>query len=470
MFVLLGSIVDFYQVKVLLAGALSFSVVACGGGGGSGGAKPPPEVALLSAVSGQSFDVGFTRLSTTISRTLEIQNNGSESATDLSFDLTSAQFGVIGGDCRTRSALAVGETCTLEIEFHTSSPGSYSTTLRVGYRDGRAAQSLTVELRGSAGNAGLAFALMDTGDDTVQFDRYLQMDNVDGIAVRLSWHQLQTQEPNPTWTRIDNAFAAAQAAGKKVTLHILSSLYGTTPTWVYNTGAASYNYNLPGGGLKKDPLPWDSVYLARWTTFLHELSVHLEENGYLSDLAYISVASPVPEMSLPACANGNLNGDYSPSVAYDRERYLTAWEYFALAMDNEFPDTNKLLPVPVEHICYPDSDGGAFYQELFAFLQERSTGLFSYYATDLSATGNGSERLEQISSVLGDADVGLQYTASYSADSGASLGGSLLTATCDKAMRNYNAVYIEVYKADLESTDTTVQAAINAIHAPWDCP
>lgn len=315
------------------------------------------------------------------------------------------------------------------------------------------------------------FALMDLYDNSSQFNSYLQLTAVDGIAVRTTWDDIQpTNETSYNWDQIDNAFALAKSMNKKVTLHIVSAVYGDTPAWVYSAGAQSYTYQKQSGEIRTDPIPWDSTYLTKWAGFLNALRDHLATLNYTSQLEYISVAAPVPEMSLVACKQGDLNSDYSGSTAYSRTDYQNAWKNVILATNNAFPSTKKLLPAPVRDICFRDTDGGAFYQELFNYANTLSPGTFMHFATDLNAVDSGSWRLDQITSVIKAADVGLQYTWSYSQDNGNKLGGTLLKATCDKGIKNFNGRYFEVYKADLDSSTPSVQSAIKAIHEPSTCP
>src|SRR5204862_3264232 len=107
--------------------------------------------------------------------------------------------------------------------------------------------------------------------------------------------------------------------------------------------------------------------------------------GGASRIAYVSIAVPVPEMSLPGCANGVMG---SGPIAYDRSQYRAAWISAIGTAQSAFGWTHKLLPVPVATICRPDSDGPTLFLELFASALALDAHGFSSYATDLGATGS----------------------------------------------------------------------------------
>jgi hypothetical protein len=314
---------------------------------------------------------------------------------------------------------------------------------------------------------GLAFALMDSADGRTQFDTYLAMSSVDGVAARLSWPTLEPTDDVYGWTSVDEAFAAAKATGKLVTLHVIASTRDApAPSWL---GAQSYTYTTFGGATRTEIVPWDPVFLAKWAEFVTALRGHLESAGDLPYLHGVSVAMPVPEMSLGGCRNGLLQT--TPTIIpYDRAKYLAAWQTTISSMDSGFPEVLKLLPVPVAQICFPDADGPAFYAELWSFAAA-NTGPHALYATDLTTLG--SDRLDGVPLLTGgDNPVGVQFIWSYESDATDQMKkGSpprpFLDAICRG--RDYGATYFEVYKVDLRSVDPGVQAAISAIRDPTLC-
>jgi hypothetical protein len=287
------------------------------------------------------------------------------------------------------------------------------------------------------------------------------MDTVDGIALRLSWSTLEPTDNVYDWSVLDSALSLAAARGKKVTLHVLASVYAPPPGWVYTQGAASYTYTAFNGATHTDPVPWDSVFLSKWSEFLNALAQHISALNATSTLESISVAAPVPEMSLVSCANGMLTS----TLAYNRTSYLNAWKTTVQATHTAFPTVTKLLPAPVAQICRPDGDGPAFYREVYDYAAGLSSS-FAFYSTDLNALG--SARLNGASTLLTQAPVGLQFIWSASNDPQNRMQGTLKDAVCS-GLRTYSGDYFEVYKVDLQSTQPTIQDAIRAIRTPSLC-
>jgi len=114
-----------------------------------------------------------------------------------------------------------------------------------------------------------------------------------GIAVRTLWQTLEPTEGQFDWSFIDSEIQTAATAGKKVSIYFAASSRGT-PDWVYAAGAQPYRFidqnpNHPTyGDTLLMPLPWDSVYIAKWTNFIRALG-----SRYANDttLSYIRGAS-----------------------------------------------------------------------------------------------------------------------------------------------------------------------------------
>jgi hypothetical protein len=304
---------------------------------------------------------------------------------------------------------------------------------------------------------------MDAGDSASAFNTFLALNIVDGIAVRTSWQSLEPAQGSYDWSVIDAAVAAAAGHNKKLTLHIVASVFGSPPGWIYSLGAQSYSYASPTGVTKTDPVPWDAIFLSRWSAFVSAFASHLVAIGGLSQVQYISIAIPVPEMSLVACSNASLPG----AIAYNRTTYLNAWKTSIQTLQAAFPGITKLLPAPVSVICAPDNDGAAFYHDTLDYSLGLSATGFALYATDLNALG--SVRMNGISADANRAPVTLQFISSATSDPTNRMQGSLKDAIC-AGLKTYKAGYFEVYKADLQNADAKIQAAIQAIRSPNLCP
>ncbi|MDO8413407.1 MAG: hypothetical protein Q7S51_06440 [Gallionellaceae bacterium] len=290
------------------------------------------------------------------------------------------------------------------------------------------------------------------------YNTFLAMSAVDGIAVRANWSALETASGVYDWTIVNNAVTAASVAGKKVTLHILPT--GTsTPAWLYSSAsAASYTYTLPGASTSTtDPVPWDNIYLTRWASLINALADHLTASGVTAKIQAISITAPVPEMSLAAC-------DQLPT-SYVSATYSQAWRTTIDAAQSAFPNTQKLLPVPVDSICKQDMTGPTFYKGLLNYALQTYGGGFAMFAADLNA--QGSWRIDGVSDVS-SAPINLQFIWQASSDPGNRMQGTLKDAIC-KGLNSYKSNYFEVYQEDLSSTSAPVQQAIQAIHTPSLC-
>lgn len=325
---------------------------------------------------------------------------------------------------------------------------------------GCAVPSESAKETGPTPTGSLLFALLDPGDGEETARRYLARDDVDGVAVRLGWATLEPSDDAHAWDRLDGLMRATDAAGKQATLHILASGYAPAPPWLYAAGAQPYSYSFQGGPTRTDPVPWDDVYLAEWTEFLAALAAHLDAAGLEGSVWAISVAVPVPEMSLVACADGRL----APGIAYSRQAYLDAWRASIEAYHEAFPDVTLLVPAPVGVICRPDNDGPKFYRDALADgpRDRRDAGL-AMYATDLNA--KGTDRLDGVAQEQPLVQPVLQFIAAATGDRANRMQGPLLDAIC--AGHTYDAAAFEVYKADLDNTDAG--EAVAAIADPNLC-
>ncbi|OFW87343.1 MAG: hypothetical protein A3B66_08235 [Alphaproteobacteria bacterium RIFCSPHIGHO2_02_FULL_46_13] len=309
------------------------------------------------------------------------------------------------------------------------------------------------------------FALMDPRDGDTDYKRFLSLSSVDGIAVRTSWDLLEPQDNRYDWSSIDKPLSIAAEKNKKVTLHIIASSYSSPPSWLKRQGVKFYNEINPfhaKRSVKEQAVPWDVTYIKKWEEFLQALASHLRTSGFDKTLSRISIAVPVPEMSLIACRNGRM----SDSVIYSRDHYLWAWQYSVYAMNTAFPNIIKLVSAPVSEICMPDHDGARFYGDVLSYIRTLGSDKFQVYAADLNA--KGSQRLNGLGSEYRHYPVGFQFIWSFSNDPRNRFDGKLSDAICS-ASKNYGANYFEVYKDDILNPDPTVQSALGLIHQPENC-
>lgn len=303
------------------------------------------------------------------------------------------------------------------------------------------------------------FALMDVGDAKSVLDDFAARATVDGLAFRTAWRVLEPQDGGYDWSTLDAAFDAVRARGKQLTLHVGASSVGI-PSWLFGLGVATYTYNTPMGMTVTEPLPWDTVFVSRYTRFVAALAAHIQARGDTSLLYAVSDGVPVAEMSIIGCQNGVLSG----GTAYNRASYLNAWKTTVDAHAAGF-STRLFISAPVGVICIPDNDGKVFYTEVMNHALTKSAQA-SVFAADLNALG--SARLAQVdASVSNRAAIAFQMIWSSSNDPQNRMRGSLKDAVC-YGIKN-GARYFEIYKADISSLDALIQEAIQHARAGQTC-
>lgn len=85
---------------------------------------------------------------------------------------------------------------------------------------------------------------------------------VSGFLVRIGWSDLEPQPGQYAWALVDSQLARCRASGKRAALGIVCG--PMTPAWLWGLGAQRFPYLLRGA---PDTLavPWDPVFLSRWT-------------------------------------------------------------------------------------------------------------------------------------------------------------------------------------------------------------
>ena len=304
------------------------------------------------------------------------------------------------------------------------------------------------------------FALMDVGDSSSTLDSFAARANVDGLAFRTAWGVLEPQDGAYDWTTLDAAFDIVRARGKQLTLHVGAASLGL-PRWLLSLGVTTYSYSTPLAGAITDPVPWDPVFVARYTRFVGALAAHVHARGDDALLSAVSDGAPVAEMSIVGCQSGVLNG----GTAYSRANYLNAWNTTVDAHAAGFPGAALLVSAPIAGICLPDTDGKAFYTDVMNHALARSAKA-AVFAADLNATG--SSRLAQVDASIGTrTTINFQMIWSSTNDTQNRMRGPLKDAVCRGIAGGGR--YFEIYKADIQSTDAAIVDAIQRARAGQPC-
>lgn len=97
----------------------------------------------------------------------------------------------------------------------------------------------------------------------------LQNPYIAGMALRASWTNLEPSDGVYDWTYLDGQIRAAKANGKAASIYIAVSVPWNVPDWVYAAGAKSVKTSVG-----KLPVPWDAIFLKKWTAFVKALGSH----------------------------------------------------------------------------------------------------------------------------------------------------------------------------------------------------
>ncbi|MFL3664654.1 MAG: T9SS type A sorting domain-containing protein [Flavobacteriales bacterium] len=162
---------------------------------------------------------------------------------------------------------------------------------------------------------------------------------VNGILVRVVWKDIEPNDNTYNWALIDNQISAAQSYGKKISIAVGGG--PNSPNWLYSLGVQTLNYSLPFNGTI--PVPWDTIFLDKWTEFITELG-NRYQNDTTIQLVYITNSSQNGfEMQIPY----NPTPSYA-SISYTDQKMIESWEQVIDAFNSSFPNhylTNDFHPV-----------------------------------------------------------------------------------------------------------------------------
>jgi len=215
---------------------------------------------------------------------------------------------------------------------------------------------------GSAATIGGVYYLSSPNQSSIP-DWVLNNPYVDGIAYRATWSELEPRDSGFRFSELDNVLAQARSSGKRVSLIVQAG--HTTPAWVYEHGAAAYNFIWDqnyGAALCSDakiPIPWDPIFQANWASFLATLGRRYDNNSTLAFIYLTGINGSGAEMSLPANngknpiydANGTvLCTSYNDTsrwraIGYTRLRVEVAWIQIANYYAASFPRKRWIAPL-----------------------------------------------------------------------------------------------------------------------------
>jgi hypothetical protein len=157
-----------------------------------------------------------------------------------------------------------------------------------------------------------------------------------GVALQIHWRDIESVQGKPDWSRLDQLFAAAESSNKWVHLLIFPGFF--SPAWALEgvqTEPFPLQYGPGKGAVETLPMPWDTVYLNRWSAFLKQLG---DRYGKSPAFRLIGAAGPTSvsaEFTLPHSAEDLKKwqkDSYTPS------KYLGAWQKVLKIYAADFPN------------------------------------------------------------------------------------------------------------------------------------
>ena len=295
--------------------------------------------------------------------------------------------------------------------------------------------------------------------------RVLRNPCISGVALQIHWADLESVQGKPDWSKLDQLFWAAESSHKWVQLLIFPGFF--SPAWALEGGVKTESFAIqygPGkGAVKTLPMPWDKVYLARWSAFLKLLSARYGKEPSLRVVAAVGPTSVSAEMSLPEKLE---NLKIWQSEGYTPHKYIEAWQQMFQAYAVDFPNQWVSLSVGIglninNQGRIERGEGARTRQMIIDLAMARMGSRFVLQNSDLSAGPVRHPATQFVIGYSGRIITGLQMRTSAdhnSADMGAAGSPPLaLRRSIDLGMEPNSAGqsidYLEIYEPDVVADD-----------------
>src|SRR5581483_4321485 len=211
-------------------------------------------------------------------------------------------------------------------------------------------------LTGSFTPSGLVVVLPPAASPSQSLDlTSLSNPHISGAALQVNWRDIEPAQGTFNWSNLDKLFAAARVSKKWVQLLIFPGFF--SPAWALE-GVQTDQFPIPygpgNGTVAKLPMPWDEVYLGRWSAFLKRLSERYGESPEFRVIAAAGPTSVSAEMTLPVTPQDITqwrNDSYTP------DKYIAAWQKIFGMYAEDFPNQCVSLSAPGVPILEPGRNG-----------------------------------------------------------------------------------------------------------------
>ena len=295
--------------------------------------------------------------------------------------------------------------------------------------------------------------------------RALRNPCISGVALQIHWADLEPVQGKPDWSKLDQLFSAAESSHKWVQLLIFPGFF--SPAWALEGDVKTKTFAIQYGPGKETvktlPMPWDKVYLTRWSAFLKLLSARYGKEPAFRVVAAVGPTSVSAEMTLP----GKLqNLKIWQSEGYTPHKYIEAWQQIFQVYAADFPNQWVSLSVGIglninNQGRIEGSEGARTRQMIIDRAMARLGSRFVLQNSDLSAGPVRHPATQLVIGYSGRVITGLQLRTSAereSADMGAAGNPPLaLRRSIDLGMEPNSAGhridYLEIYEPDVVADD-----------------
>lgn len=164
---------------------------------------------------------------------------------------------------------------------------------------------------------------------------------VDGWALRMNWRLLEPAEGVYDFRVIDEALAALEPYGKKLTIWVI---HLRAPDYLVNNPKVETYQVFTGGGDITTPVPWDPIGLERWAALNQALANHpVLDGGVPVPLRDHSLFANIPAQVLGLNGVRDPFGRLTTLPSYDRNRFTSGMLASIQPVVEQFPNQFKYV-------------------------------------------------------------------------------------------------------------------------------
>lgn len=277
--------------------------------------------------------------------------------------------------------------------------------------------------------------------------------NVDGIAIRQTWGDLEPTEGHYDWSYLDSEVGRAAAAGKQVLLRVLTQT--GRPPWVTAAIAAAggqfFTFEVEGM-TATIPVFWDPTFLAKKKAMIAALGAHFTGNPAIKVVAINFANANSEDWSVPHTPP---DIQHWIQLGYTSQKLLDAGKTLIDAAMTAFP--NQMITLTVAGNGHLDADVSYVARNAIATARASWPGRLIVQKNSLAAFTSPAPGTGTVYEVLWDSrpDVAGQMLnaaygdTTYRDNAGAPAdAASVLHQTINNGV-GYGMRYIEIYQTDV---------------------